>query len=543
MKSIIFTIALIIVFTSTSFGQIDTLTTNEIGTISLLDSIRQLYIQNLDNDSLKEIILCTASHVYVYHAGIDQPLWVSPELVRPIDLQFADINGDSLIDISVRDSANISLYNPHDSTLIYSTTIPSLFRCYTIGDANDDGYGDLAIVRQEPFDGSRREDSVWTKIEYGPSFSDTSAFFITMANWSGSTWSYVQSADKINIVTIGNSGSPEQRIVLNSRISDNAWGEGGGFEKSTGRFWIINPLSFQNIGNYLLGKGDYYGMIESPAGSLLYSLTSYFESNFNYPALWYIQKHLMCRFGPGGMLDSTRISFDHYRCPENNSIIPSWTSTIGDLYNSSGPEICFFYMGSLKEYSIQNRTMLWEIPEPIDSMAVVGSYSSSIFPSAEVLIREISPTPQYLFLNGITHQVNAAMPIVITAFTNIMDLNNDGNDEILSLSGNTLHIYNLEWATVVEGNPILPIQYLAVSNYPNPFNSNTIIKYNLPLQCDVAVEIYDILGRSLETIRKTNQSAGPGEIFWDASGKPSGVYFYRLQAGNENKTGRMVLLK
>jgi hypothetical protein len=543
MKFIIPIIALNLILAASSYSQVDTLEAIEISTIQVSDPVTQLYVQDLDGDSLKELILCTRSHVFVYHPGDSQPLWVSPELVRPGDLQFIDINGDSLVDIGIRDSANISLYNPHDSTLIYSMAVPNLFKCYTIGDANDDADIDIVIARQEPYESGRREDSVWVKIYNGPNFDDTSTFVVTMANWAGETWVLEEWPDKIMIVTIGDSSNFEQRIILISRISDRAWGVGGGFDKTYGRFWIINPVSFQIIGNYLLGKGDYYGMIESPAGRQIYSLTSYFESNFNYPARWYIQKHLMCRFGPGGMLDSTRISFDHYRCPENNSIIPSWTSTIGDLFNSSGPEICFFYMGSLNEYSIQNRTFLWEIPEPVDSMAVVGSYSSSLFPSAEILIREISPTPQYLFLNGITHQVNAAMPIVITAFTNIVDLNNDGNDEILSISSNTLHIYNLEWATAIAEKTILPNEYLAVSNYPNPFNGQTIIKYNLPKQSDIALEIYDILGRRVEAMEIPNQSAGLGQITWDASWEPSGVYFYRLQVGSEQKTGRMVLLK
>jgi hypothetical protein len=66
---------------------------------------------------------------------------------------------------------------------------------------------------------------------------------------------------------------------------------------------------------------------------------------------------------------------------------------------------------------------------------------------------------------------------------------------------------------------------------------------NLPQKCDIALEIYDILGRKVESIEQPNQPAGLGQITWDASGEPSGVYFYRLSAGNEQKTGRMVLLK
>jgi hypothetical protein len=110
----------------------------------------------------------------------------------------------------------------------------------------------------------------------------------------------------------------------------------------------------------------------------------------------------------------------------------------------------------------------------------------------------------------------------------------------LSLALGFHYIY--DWGGKLAGE-ILPDEYLTVSNYPNPFNAQTIIKYNLPRQCDLALEIFDILGRKIESIEKSNQSAGLGQIIWDASSEPSGVYFYRLSAGNEQKTGRMVLLK
>jgi hypothetical protein len=99
-----------------------------------------------------------------------------------------------------------------------------------------------------------------------------------------------------------------------------------------------------------------------------------------------------------------------------------------------------------------------------------------------------------------------------------------------------------DWGGKIAGE-LLPGEYLTIGNYPNPFNGQTIIKYNLPQASDIKLQIYDILGREIESFGKPNQPAGVGQITWDASGEPSGVYFYRLSAGIDQKTGRMVLMK
>ena len=86
-----------------------------------------------------------------------------------------------------------------------------------------------------------------------------------------------------------------------------------------------------------------------------------------------------------------------------------------------------------------------------------------------------------------------------------------------------------------------------VGNYPNPFNSQTIIKYNVgnigPIPVDISVVIYDVLGREVATVVNKKLSAGRYNIQWDASGMASGVYYYRLKTGDFVQTKKMVLLK
>jgi hypothetical protein len=118
----------------------------------------------------------------------------------------------------------------------------------------------------------------------------------------------------------------------------------------------------------------------------------------------------------------------------------------------------------------------------------------------------------------------------------------DGNNEMLSLDNDMLYIYGLQRTAVDNDVPIPGRQYLA-ANYPNPFNSMTIIRYSLPEPAEVKIEIYDILGRKVETLVQGEQPAGYLQVIWDASDRSSGLYFYRIQAGDYSETRKMVLLK
>jgi len=90
---------------------------------------------------------------------------------------------------------------------------------------------------------------------------------------------------------------------------------------------------------------------------------------------------------------------------------------------------------------------------------------------------------------------------------------------------------------------IIPKSINLSQNYPNPFNTSTAISYTLPCQSDVTIDIYDILGRRVETLVSRFQPAGYHRVLWDAEGLSSGMYFYKIQAGDYLGTKKMVLLR
>ncbi len=88
-----------------------------------------------------------------------------------------------------------------------------------------------------------------------------------------------------------------------------------------------------------------------------------------------------------------------------------------------------------------------------------------------------------------------------------------------------------------------PSQFYLSQNYPNPFNPSTTIQYELPKSSMVVLKVYDVLGREVETLVNERQSPGIHSVYFNASGLNSGVYFYRLEAGQFSLTKKLMLIK
>jgi hypothetical protein len=115
-------------------------------------------------------------------------------------------------------------------------------------------------------------------------------------------------------------------------------------------------------------------------------------------------------------------------------------------------------------------------------------------------------------------------------------------------SGSNFDIYETGFNTtgfvgIVNGGSTIPLEYTLLQNYPNPFNPVTVINYQLPKTSNVKLSIYDALGREVNVLVNKSQNEGNHNVEWDASNYPSGVYFYRLEAGSFVSTKKMILIK
>jgi hypothetical protein len=92
-------------------------------------------------------------------------------------------------------------------------------------------------------------------------------------------------------------------------------------------------------------------------------------------------------------------------------------------------------------------------------------------------------------------------------------------------------------------NQNLPKNFKLEQNFPNPFNPITMIRVAIPYSCSVSLVIFNILGEQVATIYEDQLPAGEFDFSWNASGMSSGIYWYRLQAGEYTETRKMVLLR
>ena len=89
----------------------------------------------------------------------------------------------------------------------------------------------------------------------------------------------------------------------------------------------------------------------------------------------------------------------------------------------------------------------------------------------------------------------------------------------------------------------IPTSYSLSGNYQNPFNPTTTIQYALPEDGKVLLKVFNVLGMEIKTLVDEYQAAGYKSISFDANNLPSGIYFYRIQAGSFSDVKKFVLLK
>jgi hypothetical protein len=97
--------------------------------------------------------------------------------------------------------------------------------------------------------------------------------------------------------------------------------------------------------------------------------------------------------------------------------------------------------------------------------------------------------------------------------------------------------------TDVKGNNNVVNSFELKQNYPNPFNPSTKISYSIANKSEVSLKVYDVLGKEVATLVNTTKDAGNYEVNFNASNLASGLYIYKLTAGNFVSTKKMMLLK
>jgi hypothetical protein len=119
---------------------------------------------------------------------------------------------------------------------------------------------------------------------------------------------------------------------------------------------------------------------------------------------------------------------------------------------------------------------------------------------------------------------------------------------IVDVEGNNFVVFGFEGEVVrlltsIDDDDEIPVSFDLGANYPNPFNGSTIINYQLPQSSHIQIVIYDVLGRTIDTILDETKEAGYHQVTWNSPNQPSGIYFYRMITDEFSKTSKMLYLK
>lgn len=135
-----------------------------------------------------------------------------------------------------------------------------------------------------------------------------------------------------------------------------------------------------------------------------------------------------------------------------------------------------------------------------------------------------------------------------TGLTTVGQTNDDSNANGAGFWYTTLDMITVTGLSIERLGQEIPERYELQQNYPNPFNPTTRLKYGLPEGARVRVSIFNVLGQLVTVLVDKEQAAGFYEVTWQAQSDmglrlPSGLYFYRIDAGDFSDTRSMILQK
>jgi len=186
-------------------------------------------------------------------------------------------------------------------------------------------------------------------------------------------------------------------------------------------------------------------------------------------------------------------------------------------------------------------------PEPVEAKLFVGDPSNGGIPIQSVGGATTFATSDFIPARGSSIiSIKWKLPDNTPYYPKIYALLDPNNsfDEIHLSNNIGWTVLNYDGKTTgINDKKIEVSSYKLSQNYPNPFNPTTTIEYAIPRQELVTLKVYDILGREVKTLVNGQMQAGNHSIIFNGNNLASGVYFYRIQAGNFVQTKKLVLLK
>jgi len=227
-----------------------------------------------------------------------------------------------------------------------------------------------------------------------------------------------------------------------------------------------------------------------------------------------------------------------YRSEDNGlnwSFIESFDC--GDILSFAEKDDGTIYLGGADRfrgiYRSQDEGAIWEqvFDQPTEVFSIVINQTGHVYANSNTkgVFRTINDSVWEEFNNGLSEYGGYKLALGL-------------NGDLYAATYNKLYRFSPSVSNLKE-NKLKPTSKLLNQNYPNPFNPTTVINYELRINSDVKLIIYDVLGREIETLVNKIQQVGKHKVTFNASNLASGVYYYKLKTGDFEKTRKMLLLR
>ncbi len=314
-------------------------------------------------------------------------------------------------------------------------------------------------------------------------------------------------------------GSSDMIGVYASDITNNSI-QISGLKPDSSYLWSVAATDGQST-----TQGPVWSLITKPSDSQ-YSVI--WEDNFDTDDGWYDKLYQGNGSFSSGIFDGENVCifnmsgspgvFYTYKqltksIPIGSILKAKWYYESSGLYdnseNSDGGSVLFLNSVPTEQSNLPNET--------IQSLFAARDYPMYQWNVEEFEITQNIPLGSYIAIGG------AVWPSYI--------INN----------WDYINIYST--VTSISADLNLPKEYILYQNYPNPFNSMATIRYYIRKASNVTMAIYNLNGQVIETLVNQKQEPGFYTISWDAYFLPSGVYFYKIQAGDFTQTKKCLLIK
>ncbi|MBK8983002.1 MAG: T9SS type A sorting domain-containing protein [Ignavibacteria bacterium] len=297
------------------------------------------------------------------------------------------------------------------------------------------------------------------------------------------------------------SGDGLRNIDYVSESRAYAVGLSGIFRSTNGGMNWINVLNVPAANLFFLNNDT--GTVVGNQGLIL---TTTYDAGIS----WYVRNmNLPVQFGDSSLFDVTFLNyFTGYICGNNGIVVKTTDAGFNWTLLPTGTITAFI------------------------GIYFTDNYNGTIVGNAGRILKTT---------NGGTSWENQISPILDPL--DDVDFINQDTGWIVGFNGLIMKTTNGGLTKIYTNTISIPNVFALLQNYPNPFNPNTIINYELAITNFVKLIVYDVLGNEVAVLVNDKQSAGSYSVEFDGSGFASGVYFYKLEAGEFSETKRMVLLK